>query len=100
MNEEIKMYPYTWRKIVVHFFPQKSHKGFFFCNISIINHFFSGLGESGSFIGDRIQLNLNASQVEMGSQPADALIYINFTTGARFAFLLNAINTSCKSMPH
>lgn len=52
-----------------------------------------GSGESGSFISDRIQLNLNVSQVEMGNQPADALIYINFTTGSNLLFLLRAIKT-------
>lgn len=53
--------------------------------------YFFRLGQSGSFIGDRIQLNPNVSQVEMGNQPADALIFINFTTGAHFALLYHDI---------
>lgn len=58
----------------------------------MITIFFFGSGNSDGFIADRIQLNLNASQVEMGNRLVDALIYINLTTGAISAFLLHVIN--------
>lgn len=90
------------QKTVVRFSPRNLSKFNFKGNLSHDVIFSSG--ESGSFVGDRIQLNLNVSQVEMGSQPADALIFINFTAGANFAFLLHAINTlvvnlSCTNHP-
>lgn len=64
----------------------------------MVTIFFFGLGQSGTFIANRIQLNLNASQVDTGNGLANALIYINLTTGALSDFLKH-VNQICSSVP-
>lgn len=58
----------------------------------MVTFFFFGLGKSGTFIANRIELNLNTSQVDTSNESANALIYINLTTGALSDFLKHVIN--------
>lgn len=63
-------------------FTLKMKKDFCPCFMNFKTYLFPCLGSSGSFIANRIRLNINTSEVvEEDASGADALIFIRFPPG-------------------